>query len=100
MAFEFTDLTGNVDYTSRDGSTSLEVTRYTNKQLKVDLVAAQRADFALPLGGGHHWIVTLAGYPVFKGLVQRLYPALQGLETHVLVQYTDQMDWWLEHVPR
>jgi hypothetical protein len=99
MAFEFTDLTGNVDYTSRDGSTSLEVTRYTNKQLKVDLVAAQRADFVLPLGGGHHWIVTFAGYPVFKGLVQRLYPALQGLETHGLVQYTDQMDWWLEHVP-
>ena len=99
LPLEFTDLNGNVDYTSADGSTSLEVTRYTNKQVKVDLAASEKADYVIPLGGGHDWIVTFAGYPRFKGLVQRLYPALQGLETHGLVQYTDQMDWWLERVP-
>lgn len=98
LTFEFTDLTGDVDFTSADGSLALEVTRYTNPKLKMDMKVAATADYVLPLGTGYDWWVTFAGYPRFKGLVQRLYGALQSLESHELECYSDTMRWWLDEV--
>ncbi len=100
---EYVDLTGGVDYRfERTGRpAALEVTRRTSPVAHSKAAVASKHEHVIETGLLHRdWAVTFDGFPSYKGLKERLVPALMTLEQHHFFDYHEDVHrWWLSHVP-